>query len=247
MITTTENTGSNGRLGNQIIRNLAVSLVAEKHNLVVNYCHNDLLQRLGVDLFSGGNTYDIIEVLDDITYFPILNSDTINYSLSPNSAYFQTKEITGMIYAYLQREAVKANIIEKNPFKDRYNANNDLYVHVRLADAAVWSPGITYYINTINAIEYDRLYISTDEKDHTIIQTLLATYPNATLLEYDEITTFQYASTCKHIVLSHGAFSAIIGYIAYFSNVNYPAYGWNQIMWYGDIFSIQGWTKIPVV
>jgi len=30
-------TGSNGRLGNQIIRNLAVSLLAKKHNLKVEY------------------------------------------------------------------------------------------------------------------------------------------------------------------------------------------------------------------
>ena len=29
-------TGNNGRLGNQIIRNLAVSLIAEKFNLKVN-------------------------------------------------------------------------------------------------------------------------------------------------------------------------------------------------------------------
>ena len=34
-------TSSNGRLGNQIIRNLAVSIIAEKHNLYVNYCNYD--------------------------------------------------------------------------------------------------------------------------------------------------------------------------------------------------------------
>ena len=30
---------SAGRLGNQLIRNIAVSIVAEKHNLYVDYSH----------------------------------------------------------------------------------------------------------------------------------------------------------------------------------------------------------------
>lgn len=58
----------------------------------------------------------------------------------------------------------------------------------------------------------------------------------------DEIHTIQFASTCKHIVLSHGSFSAVIGYLAFFSNVYYPAYG--DTMWYGDMFSIDGWKKL---
>ena len=37
-------TTANGRLGNQIIRNLAVSLLAKKHNLRVNYVNNDLIK-----------------------------------------------------------------------------------------------------------------------------------------------------------------------------------------------------------
>ena len=39
-----------GRLGNQIIRNLAVSLIAEKHNLKVNYYNEDLIIKLGIIL-----------------------------------------------------------------------------------------------------------------------------------------------------------------------------------------------------
>ena len=33
-----------GRLGNQLIRNLAVSLIAEKHDLYVDYVNFDLVQ-----------------------------------------------------------------------------------------------------------------------------------------------------------------------------------------------------------
>ena len=55
-----------GRLGNQIIRNLAVSLIAEKHNLCVNYCNNQLISELGIYLFSGANNFN--------------NTDTVSYT-----------------------------------------------------------------------------------------------------------------------------------------------------------------------
>ena len=45
----TTTTSYNGRLGNQIIRNLAVSLIAEKHNLYVNYSNNVLIKQLGIN------------------------------------------------------------------------------------------------------------------------------------------------------------------------------------------------------
>ena len=38
----------------------------------------------------------------------------------------------------------------------------------------------------------------------------------------DPVKTIQFGSTCKHIVLSHGSFSAMIGYLGFFSQVYYP-------------------------
>jgi hypothetical protein len=150
------------------------------------------------------------------------------------------------LYTYLHSDKIKANIIESNPFNARYNANNDLYIHIRLTDVKKHSPGINYYMNAIKAIPFDNIYISTDEKSHNIITEIMKAYPTAKLLEYDEITTFQYASTCKNIILSHGSFSALIGYLSFFSTVNYPEYDLNHI-WYGDMFSINGWVKHPHV
>ena len=40
--------------------------------------------------------------------------------------------------------------------------------------------------------------------------------PSNTLIILDEITTFKLASTFKHIILSHGSFSALIGYLSFF-------------------------------
>jgi hypothetical protein len=237
----TTTTLQNGRLGNQMIRNLAVSLIAEKHNLKVNYCNKELIERLGLKLFSGSNIYTNTKILSDDNYFSVYNSE-LNFNLDPNNNYFQTKEITNLLYLYLHTDVIKNKIIEENPFKIRYNNNNDLYIHIRLSDASNWNPGIDYYKHTINMIEYDTIYISTDEKTHNIINKLLE-IPNTKLMNYDEINTFQFSSTCKHIILSHGSFSAIIGYLSFFSKVYYPEYDKNKI-WYGDMFSINGWNCI---
>lgn len=243
MITTiTTTTGKNGRLGNQIIRNLAVSLIAEKYNLKVNYFNKELIDKLGIDLFSGESVHNKMHDLNDDNYFTIYNGDSLNYNLNPNEAFFQSKDISNFLYNYLHTDTVKSNIIEKNPFN---NENNNLFIHVRLTDAARFNPGVKYYLTTINNINYDNLYISTDDKNHSVIRSLLKLYPNATLIDYDEITTIQFASTCKHIILSHGSFSAVIGYLSFFSTVYYPEYELDKI-WYGDMFSIKNWIKCSV-
>jgi hypothetical protein len=234
---------SRGRLGNQIIRNLAVSLLAEKKNLKVQYSNKDLINKLGIELFSGSNSYNCIQDLTDDNYFTIYNSDELNYNLNPKHNYFQTKEITNFLYNYLHKDKIKSNIIGNNSFKERYNKNNDLFIHIRLTDVAHLNPGINYYINAIKNIIFDNLYISTDDKNNSIIIELLQLYPSSQLINYDEITTFQFASTCKHIILSHGSFSAVIGYLSFFSNIYYPEYELNKI-WYGDMFSIDNWIKL---
>jgi hypothetical protein len=239
----TSTSGTSGRLGNQIIRNLAVSLIAEKHDLKVDYFNKELIDKLGIELFSGSNTYDSMQYLTDDNYFAMYNCDNLQCNLNPNHNYFQTKEITNFLYNYLSVNKIKSNIIEHNTFKERYNNNNDLYIHIRLTDAARWNPGIIYYMNAIKNINFDKLYISTDEQNHTIISELLQLYPDTQLLYYDEISTFQFASTCKNIILSHGSFSAVIGYLAFFSTVYYPEYESDKI-WYGDMFSIDNWIRL---
>lgn len=244
-MTSTGGNGTLGRLGNQIIRNLAVSLLAEKYNLKVNYYNKDLINKLGIELFSGSNTYTSIQDLTDDNYFTIYNCHDLNYNLEPNNSYFQTKEITNFIYNYLHTDKIKSSIIVSNQFKDRYNKNNDLFIHIRLTDVVHLNPGITYYTNAIKNINFNSLYISTDDKNNNMIIELLHLYPFAQLIDFDEITTFQFASTCNHIILSHGSFSAIIGYLSFFSNIYYPEYELNKL-WYGDMFSINNWNKLSV-
>ena len=45
--------GTQGRLCNQIIRNIAVSLIACKNNLYVEYYNYDKIAKLGIRLYIG--------------------------------------------------------------------------------------------------------------------------------------------------------------------------------------------------
>ena len=238
-------TRRNGRLCNQIIRNLAVSLIAEKNNLYVDYYNKEIIEQLGIHLFFGEKKYDNIVPLTDDNYFTILHSNDLKSNLDANESFFQTKEICDFLYNYLHRDDIKNNIIYKNPFKERYHNNNDLYVHIRLGDVVRYNPGINYYLYTISKISFHLLYLSTDCKDHFIIHQIMKQYPTTLLINSQEIPTIQFASTCKHIILSHGSFSAIIGYLSFFSNIYYPEYEKDKI-WYGDMFSIEGWNKIKI-
>ena len=232
-----------GRLGNQIIRNIAVSLIAEKHNIYTTYSSHDLITQIGIGLFCGTSHHHAAMELTGKNYMKTYHQPFITRHFGDIYDFFQTKEITSLIYEHLHSDKVKEKIMNKNPFANRYQNNNDVCMHIRLDDVSHLNPGLNYYLKTLSNITFDTLYLTTDQKNHDMIQQLISLYPNAKILEYDEIQSFQFASTCKHIILSHGSFSALIGYLAYFSNVYYPEYEAGKI-WYGDMFSIPGWNKI---
>jgi len=231
------------RLCNQIFRNLSVSIVAEKHNLLVNYHDFDKITAMGIPLFVGNARYNETRLIGDNNYFDILNSQKINYNVDAGIAYFQTKEISNSLYNYLQESHVRRSIIKNNPFKHRINNNNDCFIHLRLTDVAQHVPSIKYFMAALVTVEFDHLYIASDDLEHKMIKMLVSRYPTATLIDYDEVHTIQFGCTNKHIILSHGSYSAIIGYLAHFSNVIYSKYDENHI-WYGDMFSIPGWQMI---
>ena len=237
--------GDLGRLGNQIIRNVAVSLIAKKHNLYVNYYNYELIKKLGIELFIGEKKHDKMINLTDDNYFSILNELELDTNLDPRQSFFQTKEIIDLIYNEFHRDSVKKTIMEQNEFNVRYDANNDLFIHIRLTDVEDKNPGINYYMESIKGIEFDNLYIASDHTNHPMIREIQKIYQNARILHCNEIETIKFGSTCKNIILSHGTFSAMIGYLAFYSNVHYPEYMKDKL-WHGDIFSIEGWNQQPL-
>ena len=246
----TTTTSRNGRLGNQIFRNIAVSIVSEKQNLLVNYSSLKLIKSLGIPLFSGTRTFKKnkeINLRDD-NYFEILSKprESIESNLQPNYSYFQTNLISNFIYNYLRSQEIRDKIMECNPFKTCYDNNSDCFIHIRLTDVANKNPGIDYYLKALAQvpnIESETVYIASDDVEHSIIKSIVSKYPKTVIVKDNEIRTIQFGSTCKHIILSHGSFSAVIGYLGFFSHIYYPKYDSGN-MWYGDMFSIPGWNQI---
>ena len=204
-------TTGNGRLCNQIIRNLALSILAEKYDLYVEYSNYDNINnKLGIELFVGNQKYDKTVRINDNNYMNYFNNNiknNANFDFMRN--YFQIEEITTILHNNLINK--KKNIIDKNPYKERQNNNNDVFLHIRLSDAKQWNVGIDYYIHCINSFKYDNIYIGSDNFNDELIKKLKILYPSIIFIEKNPIETIQFGSTCKNIILSHGSFSAVIG------------------------------------
>jgi hypothetical protein len=234
--TITLSNGPYGRLGNQIIRNLCVSIIAKKFDLHVIYSSYEKIKSLGIDLFSGNNIYNNRIKLTEENFFDILNRDKIDFNLDANDYSFQTKEITNYLYNHLQNQNQNQTV-----------NNSNCFIHIRLGDVSSHNPGIEYYLKALNMITFDKLYIASDDPTHSIIKNIIEKYTEigieCEILLFDEVKTIQFGSSCRNIILSHGSFSAVIGYLSIGSNVYYPKNRDGHV-WYGDMFSIPRWTIV---
>jgi hypothetical protein len=231
---------SSGRFANQFIRNIFISLLAEKYGLDIEYSEQENMNKLGISLFKGKVEFSTTQsVSDDMILDMIEGKDRPTSNLTLNdSCYFQSKRHSLYLYNYLH--SIQSQIRKANPFQDRYNSNNDLFIHIRLGDATQWNPGYEYYSKALSSITFDKGYISSDSLHHEICTKLQDQF-NLELFDKDIPTTFQFGSTCKHIVLSHGSFSAMIGYLGFNSEVYYPSF---KAIWHGDMFCIPSWHPI---
>ena len=194
-----------GRLGNQFFINVAASLLAEKFNLYIDYEHGDSVKEL-FPLFVGTQKHITSIVVTDDNYIDIYNKDSIDYNLSFRD-YFQSTKVTQLTHRYIYSK-----------LKPKPNPNNNCFIHVRLGDVAQWNPGVSYYQNILSTLNVDTVYLSTDSIDHPIAQTLLH-LPKVKLYEGSAKDTVLFASTHRYVILSHGTFSGMIAYLAFYSTV----------------------------
>ena len=110
-------THKRGRLGNQIIRNLALSILAEKYDLYVEYSsYNDINNKLGIELFVGNKKYDKTVVVNNNNYMDYYNNNIKNdANFDFMKDFFQSEEITTILYNHLNNKM--KNKINKNPYK----------------------------------------------------------------------------------------------------------------------------------
>jgi hypothetical protein len=113
-----------------------------------------------------------------------------------------------------------------------------------LGDVIQHNPGFKYYDKVLSSLKFDKGYISSDSPEHEVCMQLKQKYPNIEIVNYNEVDTIHFGSTCKHVVLSHGSFSAVIGFFSFYSDVYYPMYEEGK-KWYGDMFTnIPGWKRV---
>ena len=214
-------TEQNGRLCNQVIRNLALSKLAEKYDLYTEYSNYDNINnKLGIKLFTGNKKYNENILINENNYMNYYNNNIVNNAnFDLMKGYFQTEEISTILHRHLKNNM--KDIIDKNPYKERYNNNNDLFIHIRLTDAKQHNVGIEYYLHCIKLLNYENIYIGSDNFNDELIKKIKTLYPNVIFINKNPVETIQFGSTCKNIILSHGSFSAIIGYLGFYSNIYY--------------------------
>ncbi len=203
------------------------------------------MQQLGLDLFTTGTmTYTSQQIILDTDIMMLLLKNIVfKRNININRAYFQTKDFSNYLYNHFRAPHNQQSIIAANHFKERYNTNNDVFVHVRLTDVAQQNQGFSYYDKALSSITFEKGYIASDDISHEICQQLIRKY-NLISIMRNEVETIMFGSTCKHIVLTGGSFSYIIGLFGFFSNIYYLC---GNGSWYPpELFHIPTWKEITV-
>ena len=241
MINTTINTG--GRFANHFFRNLASHFLAKNNDLAFTYSYSQEFFNLGIELYKDGSkTYNENILITDDNFFDFIKNNTIfnkNIIFSP-IMYAQTKDFSFYIRKYICEDEQKTKIVEKNLFKQRYNNNNDIFVHIRLGDSIDVNPGYIYYDSVLKNLTFEKGFISSDLLTHPLCIALIKKH-NLIPFKNTEVKTVMFASTCKHIVLSNGTFSWLIGLLGFYSNIYFPKI---KKIWHGDIFVFPDWNEI---
>ena len=232
-----------GRLGNIFFINMYLHFMSIKYNLKCYYKQYKLFNQLGINFNRGEKIYKTNIFINDDNFLNILKSNTLYKSnLIIQKAWFQNEKFCNILKNYFNLTNIKNKIINNNLYKSRYKTNNDLFLHLRLGDVKeITKTKINYYIELLSKIKYDNGFISSDSVCDPICLLLIEKF-QLCVIDYTEVETIMFGSTCNNIVLSGGTFSWLIGFLAFYSkNIYYPDI---KDKWYGDIFSFSNWNKI---
>jgi len=122
------------------------------------------------------------------------------------------------------------NIQIANKYKERYQNNEDIFIHIRAGDVfstSLWwseekkiKPSLDYYIKIITSLQgkYKDIFLASDNFDNEICLSLVQKY-NCILYDKDPIDTIQFGSTCKYVIMSSGTYSMAIGVMSLYGTV----------------------------
>ena len=232
------NNGEGGQLGNQFMRNFILYFLVKKYNFkcsVKYYLEKDF-QKLGLPFFSSDNNIkcegeekiliNAYKCIQKKTKIEDINLKWgIKYFIHERSYYQSIKYAEFMIYNFHKKNnTLIKRIINNNKFKERYDNNKDIFIHIRSGRLFDRIPPIIpcfeYYDYVINSLDgkYDNIYVCSDNVNNNIIQRLKEKYEvKIPECNNNKLDVILFGSTCKYVVLSSGSFSFMIGLFSYFT------------------------------
>ena len=237
---------SGSRLGNHFFGNMAFHFIAQVHKIPIEYTCKNEFNELGLTFYKTQG-HALVNpspfVINEDNFMDLIQSKDCSghHIFSYGGTYFQTKEFALFLADHFSKPTIQAPIRAANPFRDRYNANSSVFVHVRLGDKIHDNISSKAYFETaLKAIPFKDGYISSDTPYHPIVQELAETY-TLELIKDSPIRTLQLASTCRFQVLSQGTFSFMMGILGFHTEL----VQWPQIKnsWHGNIFVIPEWKE----
>jgi len=230
-----------GRLGNLFFVGMALHFIAKKNNLKCHYKMYNKFKNLSIKLFSGENIYLETILLTDINFYNILINEPLYKNVYiNNNIWCQTFEFALYLRNYFNIDEQKNKIIENNIYKNNYNNNNNVFIHIRIGDIENISQPFEYYNTILSNLNFDIGYISSDTINHNKCKQLINKY-NLIIINYDDIETIMFGSTCKYIILSNGTYSWLIGLLSFYSQVYYPKY---DSIWHKNIYRFNDWLEV---
>jgi hypothetical protein len=196
------------------------------------------------------------------------------------SVFYQDPKFCQYLRHYFEepsrREKIRKSCCILEASTSSVKKNNDIFVQVRLGDTAKWSPGLEYYELAITRAgaaagtgtsacaagtsagaagtgTSAAAYIASDSITHPLCQTLIKKY-KLTVVNANEVDTLKLAATCKHLILSHGTFSWLMGFLNmlihddhddHHANIIYPDYDKRmRVKWHPNIYVFPEWNKL---
>ena len=231
-----------GRLANNLIQNIGLSLLGEKLNLKVsNYKITPDILKFNLNLWKGGrilNKKSPLKIYEDKD-IDILFED----QFEPKSSFiFKGNFQNGEFLLKNKSKIKKMFCFKKEP---TFN-NSKLILMIRLSDVAHLAPPLDFYNEAIADMQIKlgfstkiEGYIASDTPNHYIVKKLASKH-NYKIITSDATETLKFAIRFRNFILTGGTYHWLAAFLADAKNVIYPEHTY---MWHGDIYSQFEWTK----
>ena len=231
-----------GRLANNLIQNIGLSLLGEKLNLKVsNYKSTPEILKFNLNLWKEGR------VLNKNSSLQIYKDEDIDIlfrdQFEPKSAFIFEGNFQNGKFLFKNRAKIKKMFCyEKDPSFD----NSKLILMIRLSDVAHLAPPLNFYYEAIADMQ-SKLgsntkiegFIASDSPNNKIVKKLASKY-NYKIISGDATETLKYAIRFRNFILTGGSYHWLAAFLADAKNVIYPEHTY---MWHGDIYNHFKWTK----